>query len=85
MKISDEMLLTIERSRKVLTVQSDFPDIVYAVGHGEVWIINKQTGAQLEISAENVYAFTDELISVAEVHLNQACFNLQSPEEGRAL
>jgi hypothetical protein len=36
-----------------------------------LWIINRQTGAELQIAAENVYAFADELMSVAEVHIGE--------------
>jgi len=69
MKISNESLIHIEESNNVITVQSDFPEIVYAIGHGAIWIINRQTGQELQIAQENVYAFADELMSVAEVHL----------------
>lgn len=71
MKISHSDLLTIEQSEHILTVQSDFPEIAYAIDrrNGVMWVINRQTGAQMEIAQENVYKFADELMSVAEVYL----------------
>ena len=73
MYISHDDLMRIEEQRHVLTVQSDFPEIAYAIDrpNNVIWVINRQTGAQMEISQENVYAFADELMSVAELHLGQ--------------
>jgi hypothetical protein len=34
-----------------------------------MWVINRQTGAQIEIDGGNVYSFADEIMSVAEVYL----------------
>ena len=71
MKISHNDLLTIEKKRHIITIQSDYPEIVYAIDRRNkvMWVINRQTGAQLEIAAENVYRFADELMSVADVHM----------------
>jgi len=71
MKIQDIELTRIEQEKGVLIVQSDFREIAYAIDkrRGVMWIINRQTGAQLEIAAENVYRFADELMSVADVHM----------------
>jgi hypothetical protein len=71
MYIPQEQILAIEQRHNVIAVQSDFPEIIYAVGHGALWIINRQTGAELQIAAENVHAFADELMSMAEVHLGE--------------
>jgi len=73
MKINLSDLQRIEEEHNVITIQSDYPEIAYAVDkpNGVIWLINRQTGAQLEVSAENVYAFADELMSVAEVHMGQ--------------
>lgn len=73
MKISHTDLMTLEEQRHIITVQSDFPEIAYAIDrrNNAMWIINRQTGAQLEISGENVYKFADEMMSVAEVHLGE--------------
>jgi hypothetical protein len=71
MKISHNDLMTIEEQRHIITVQSDYPEIAYAIDrhNNTLWIINRQTGAQLEVSGENVYKFADEMLSVAELHL----------------
>lgn len=71
MKISHNDLLTIEKKRHVITIQSDYPEIVYAIDRRNkvMWVINRQTGAQLEIAAENVYKFADEMMSVADVYM----------------
>lgn len=73
MKISHTDLMKIEEQHHVITIQSDFQEIAYAVDrrNDAMWIINRQTGAQLEISGENVYKFADEMMSVAEVHLGE--------------
>lgn len=71
MKISHNDLLTLEQSRHILTVQSDFPEIAYAIDrpNNTLWFINRQTGAQVEIDGANVYKLADELMSVAEIYL----------------
>lgn len=71
MKISHTDLMKIEEQHHVITIQSDFQEIAYAVDrrNGVMWIINRQTGAQLEIAGENVYKFADELMSVADIFL----------------
>ena len=73
MKISHNDLLTLEESRHIITVQSDFNEIAYAIDrpNGAVWLINRQTGAQVEMDAENVHKLADELMSVAEIFLGQ--------------
>lgn len=73
MKISHTDLMKIEEQHHVITIQSDYPEIVYAVDrrNDAMWIINRQTGAQLEISGENVYKFADELMSVADVYMRR--------------
>jgi hypothetical protein len=71
MYIPQETLLSLEQRRNILTVQSDAPELIYAIDkrHGAMWILNRQTGAELQIAAENVHAFADELMSMAELHL----------------
>jgi hypothetical protein len=71
MKISHNDLQHIEEEHHVITIQSDFPEIVYVIDrrNNEMWLINRQTGAQLEIDGGNVYKLTDEMQSVAEVYL----------------
>ena len=73
MKISHNDLLTLEESRGLIIVQSDFSEIAYAVDKYDkvMWLINRQTGAQLEISAENAHKLADEIMSVAEIFLRQ--------------
>jgi len=71
MKISHNDLLRAEERRHIITIQSDFPEIAYAIEKDSLWIINRQTGAQLEVSRENVYKFADEIMSVAEVYMGQ--------------
>lgn len=70
MKIKHNDLPTLEE-RGLVVIQSDFSEIAYAVDrrNGVMWLINRQTGAQLEIAAENVHKFADELMSVAEMLL----------------
>jgi frataxin-like iron-binding protein CyaY len=72
-KISHNALLTAETQLNVISIQSNFPEIVYVIdkANKEMWVVNRQTGAQLEIRKENVYKFADELMSVAEVYLGQ--------------
>jgi len=73
MRITESMLTKIEYQKGVLIVQSEAPEIVYAIDpkNDVLWVINKDTGAQLEISAENVYKFTDEMMSVADIYLKR--------------
>jgi hypothetical protein len=73
MYIPQEQLLAIEQKHNVITVQSDFPEIIYGIDrmNGEMWIINRQTGAQMEIAAENAHKLADEIMSVAEVYLRK--------------
>jgi frataxin-like iron-binding protein CyaY len=73
MKITDNALLTAETQLNVISVQSNFPEIVYVIdkANKEMWVVNRQTGAQLEIKKENVCKFVNELMSVAEVYLGQ--------------
>lgn len=72
MKISHNDLLTLE-DRGLLIIQSDFPEIAYAVDkrNNAMWLINRQTGAQVEIDNANVYKLADELMSVAEIYLQR--------------
>ena len=69
MKISHNDLLTLEESRGLIIVQSDFNEIAYAVDKYDkvMWLINRQTGAQVEMDGTNVHKLADELMSVAEV------------------
>lgn len=71
MKISQNDLLALEEKRKLPVVQSDFPEIAWVPDRSNdvLWLINRQTGAQVEIAAENVYKFMDEGMSVAEIFL----------------
>ena len=71
MVIQDIELTRIEQEKGVLIIQSDFHEIAYAIDkrRGVMWVINRQTGAQLEIAGENVYKFADEMMSVADVYL----------------
>ena len=73
MKIQDIELTRIEQEKGVLIVQSDFREIAYAIDkrRGVMWVINRQTGAQLEIDGDNVYKFADEMMSVADVYLKR--------------
>ena len=73
MKISHNDLLTIEKKRHIITIQSDYPEIVYAIDRRNkvMWVINRQTGAQLEIDGDNVYKFADEMMSVADIFLKR--------------
>ena len=71
MKLSHNDLLTIEERHNVITIQSDYPEIAYAIGHGSMWIINRRTGQELEIAAENIHPFADEMLSVADLYLPQ--------------
>ena len=73
MRITESMLTKIEYQKGVLIVQSEAPEIVYAIDpkNDVLWVINKDTGAQLEIVAENVYKFADELMSVADIYLKR--------------
>jgi len=65
------MLTKIEYQKGVLIVQSEAPEIVYAIDpkNDALWVINKDTGAQLEIDGDNVYKFADEMMSVADLYL----------------
>jgi hypothetical protein len=67
------MLTKIEYQKGVLIVQSEAPEIVYVIDpkNDVLWVINKDTGAQLEIAAENVYKFADEMMSVADIYLKR--------------
>jgi hypothetical protein len=71
MKITDNDLLTIETKLNILTVQSKFWGIVYAVDkpNNTMWLINRQTGAQVEIDGKNVCKLAEEMNSVAELYL----------------
>ena len=71
MKISHNDLLRAEEHRHIITIQSSFPEIAYAIEKDSLWIINRQTGAQLEVSAENVCKFAEEIMSVAEGYMGQ--------------
>ena len=73
MKITSEALTKLETERNLLTVQSHFDEIAYVVDRRNkaMWVVNRQTGAQLEVSAENVHMFADEVMSVADVHLRK--------------
>jgi len=73
MKIQDIELTRIEQEKGVLIIQSDFHEIAYAIDkrRGVMWVINRQTGAQLEIDGDNVYKFADEMMSVADVYLKR--------------
>lgn len=73
MLITESMLTKIEYQKGVLIVQSEAPEIVYAIDpkNDALWVINKDTGAQLEIAAENVYKFADEMMSVADVYMRR--------------
>lgn len=71
MKINDIQLTRIEQQKGILIVQSDFPEIAYAIDrrNNVMWVINRQTGAQLEIDGDNVYKFADEIMSVADIYI----------------
>jgi len=73
MRITESMLTKIEYQKGVLIVQSEAPEIVYAIDpkNDVLWVINKDTGAQLEIAAENAYKFADEIMSVADIYLKR--------------
>ena len=73
MKIEDVELTRIEQEKGELIIQSDFREIAYAIDkrRGVMWIINRQTGAQLEIDGDNVYKFADEMMSVADVYMRR--------------
>ena len=73
MKIQDIELTRIEQEKGVLIIQSDFREIAYAIDkrRGVMWVINRQTGAQLEIDGDNVYKFADEMMSVADIFLKR--------------
>lgn len=70
MKIEDTQLTALE-DKGYIVIQSDFPEIAYAVDQRRrvMWSINRQTGHQQEISAENVHKYADELMSVSEIYL----------------
>lgn len=72
MKITDKHLTTLD-ARGLKTVSSDYKNIAYAVDrwNKEIWIIDRLTGAQLEISHENLYAFAHELMDIADLHLSR--------------
>lgn len=73
MKITHNDLLYIEDKRKVITIQSEFPEIAYAVDkkNNVIWMINRQTGAQIEMAAENVYKLAFEMMDVTDLYLQQ--------------
>ena len=73
MKISDIQLTLIEQRTGALIVQSDYPEIAYAIDrrNNVMWVINRRTGAQLEIAAENVHKFADEMMSVTDIYLKE--------------
>lgn len=73
MKITDMMLTEIEQSKKVIIVQSEFPDTVYAIDrrNDTMWIIDRRTGAQFQIAGENTYKFADEMMSVADLYMKR--------------
>jgi hypothetical protein len=71
MKITDMMLTQIEEQKKVLLIQSSFPDLVYAVDKKNkgLWLLNRRTGAEIEIDVANVYKFAFELMDVVDIHI----------------
>lgn len=72
MKIPEKALTELDQ-RGLLTVQSNFTSIAYAVDrfNREIYVIDRTTGAQLEISHENLYAFAHELMDIADLHLSR--------------
>lgn len=73
MKISQTDLTLIEERHHIPVIQSDYPEIAYAADkkRSTIWLIDRLTGAQIEISAENVYPFAYELMDVADLYISQ--------------
>jgi hypothetical protein len=71
MKITDMMLTQLETEKGIPLIQSTFPEIVYGIDRKEkvIWEINRSTGQQRNIKAENVYAYAYELMDVADLFL----------------
>jgi hypothetical protein len=71
MKITDMMLTQLETEKGIPLIQSTFPELVYGIDkrNGVLWEINRQTGEQRNIKAENVYAYAYELMDVADLFL----------------
>lgn len=71
MKITPEQLTKLELDKNVTITQSDFDTIAYATSRskGVIWMIDRQSGAQVEIAKENVQKLAYELMDVAHVHL----------------
>jgi hypothetical protein len=72
MRISENDLLALE-GKGIIVIQSDFKYMVYAIDskHKVLWLMNRKTGAQIEIAKENVFKFADELLNVAEVYFGK--------------
>jgi hypothetical protein len=70
LKITECNLVTLEE-KGVLPVASTFTDMVYAVDkqNGVIWLVDRRTGAQIEIAAENVAMFANELMDVADIYV----------------
>ena len=70
-KVTDYDLTMLETQKNALIVQSDFANIAFAIKKRlGIWIIDKDTGAELPISKENALAFADELATVAHLYLS---------------
>lgn len=72
-KIDEIRLTRLEQQKSVVVVESGFKDIVYAVDRKNqaMYVINKKTGHELEISAENVYAFCHELMDINNIYIQE--------------
>lgn len=71
MKITDTQLTQLETDKGIILIQSTFPEIVYGIDKANrvIWQINRKTGEQSNISAENVYAYAYELMDVADMFM----------------
>jgi hypothetical protein len=72
MKISHTQLTTLDL-RGIKTVQSSFNNIAYAIDkrNGSMWIIDRNTGAQIEVSQENIHAWAMEIMDIADIFLSR--------------
>jgi hypothetical protein len=69
-KVTDYDLTMLETQKNALIVQSDFANIVVAFKKRlGLWIIDKDTRAEIPIHKENALAFADELTTMIHVHL----------------
>lgn len=73
MKITNVQLTRLEAEKGIICVQSSFTDTVYAIDrrNSAMWLIDRRTGAQIEIDGANAHAFADEQKSVADLYLPQ--------------